>query len=186
MALQISDLPARCIHVHLIYPNTSNAHGTVIVSILHITKTKDTEMVLGQVYPAGEPPMNSYYYHGIQDLSRSGPCQSLQHPQLPNTVESGLHQLISKCGFVPTWLCIRHSLPLESSSLHLALSDSCSSLKVPAPMSSLWELLLDNELRRACSRRLKDAPHRRQLQVHGAGVVGARRLCTCPVSGPCI
>lgn len=184
-------MPARYIHIHLIYPNMSNARGIVIISILHITKSKDPEMVVGQVYPAGEHSRNSYYYHGIQDLSRSGPCQCLQHPQLPNTAEplaaAASHgSLISTCGSVPTRLCRRHSLPVESSSLHLALTDSCSSLKVPAPMSSLWELLSDNESGRACSRRLKDAPRRQQLQAHGAGVVGARRLCTCPVSGPCI
>lgn len=28
-------------------------------------------------------------------------------------------------------------------------------------------------------------PHRPQLRAYGAGAGGARRLCTCPASGPC-
>lgn len=131
--LQISDLPARCRHIYLLYLNKSNTHGTVIISILHMMKTKDPKRILGQVHLDGEHSRNIYDYHGIQDLSRSGSYQCLQPPQLQNTSEplaasANRGFLSSMYCFVPTWFCIGHSFFLEISSLHLALTNSCSSL----------------------------------------------------------
>lgn len=62
-----------------------------------------------------------------------GSCQCLQPPELRNTYKPLAASakrgcLSSRCCFVPTWLCICHSLSLESYSLHLALTNSCSSL----------------------------------------------------------
>ena len=105
--LQVSDLPARYIHIHLIYPNTSNARGIVIISILHITKSKDPEMVIGQVYPAGEHSRNSYYYHGIQDLSRSGPCQCLQHLEQRLTLSRCLLKILAE------WIVLWHGVKVS-------------------------------------------------------------------------
>ena len=51
-------------------------------------------MVVGQVYPAGEHSRNSYYYHGIQDLSRSVPASVSSTLSYPTQLNRWLQQLV--------------------------------------------------------------------------------------------